>query len=86
MFSYDRETMLLMAVAVCVLGTLYIYRELKSAKNEISEVKAHSGQMAQYINALSYYEDEPDEEEEEEDVKVETNANKTEELGDLSVK
>ena len=77
--------MLLVAVAVCVLGTLYIYRELKSAKNEISEVKAHSGQMAQYINALSYYEDEPDEEEEE-DVKVETSANKTEELGDLSAK
>lgn len=84
MFSYDRETMLLVAVAVCVLGTLYIYRELKSAKNEISEVKAHSGQMAQYINALSYIEDEPDEEEEE-DVKVET-ANKKEELGDLSAK
>jgi len=83
MFSYDRETMLLVAVAVCVLGTLYIYRELKNARNEISEVKAHSGQMAQYINALSYYEDEP--EEEEEDVKVET-ANKTEELGDLSAK
>ena len=80
--------MLLVAVAVCVLGTLYIYRELKNAKNEISEVKAHSGQMAQYINALSYYEDEPEdgeEEEEEEDVKVET-ANKTEELGDLSAK
>jgi hypothetical protein len=84
MFSYDRETMLLVAVAVCVLGTLYIYRELKNAKNEISEVKAHSGQMAQYINALSYYEDEP-EDGEEEDVKVET-ANKTEELGDLSAK
>lgn len=78
--------MLLVAVAVCVLGTLYIYRELKNAKNEISEVKAHSGQMAQYINALSYYEDEPEDgEEEEEDVKVET-ANKTEELGDLSAK
>ena len=76
--------MLLVAVAVCVLGTLYIYRELKNAKNEISEVKAHSGQMAQYINALSYYEDEP-EDGEEEDVKVET-ANKTEELGDLSAK
>jgi hypothetical protein len=83
MFSYDRETMLLVAVAVCVLGTLYIYRELKNAKTEISEVKAHSGQMAQYINALSYYEDEP--EDDEEDVKVETE-NKTEELGDLSAK
>lgn len=76
--------MLLVAVAVCVLGTLYIYRELKNAKTEISEVKAHSGQMAQYINALSYYEDEP-EDDEEEDVKVET-VNKTEELGDLSAK
>jgi len=83
MIPYDRETMLLVAVVVCILGSLYIYRELKNTKNEVSEVKAHSGQMAQYINALSYYEDEP--EEEEEDVEVQTE-DKTKELGDLSTK
>jgi len=80
MFSYDRETMLLAAVIVCVLGSLYLYREVKSAKQEITDVKVQSSQMAQYINGLSFYEEEEEKEEEEE---VKENSNTS---GDLSAK
>jgi hypothetical protein len=85
MFSYDRETMLIAAVIVCVLGSLYLYREVRNAKQEITDVKIQSGQIAQYVSGLSYYEDEDEdgEGEGEEEVKVEE---KSGDSGDLSAK
>ena len=70
MFSLDRETMMLIALAMCVLGSLYLYSELKSTRNDVSEMKTFSSQMANHLNSLSYYDEgmsEEDDEDYEED-------------------
>lgn len=65
MFSLDRETMMLIALAMCVLGSLYLYSELKSTRNDVSEMKTFSSQMANHLNSLSYYDDGMSEEDDE---------------------
>ena len=83
----NRETMLIAAVVVCVIGTLYLYRELKNTKNEVMEVKAHSGQMAQYLSSMAVYGNEEDEDEEEEtetETEMETGAKNEEKVKELA--
>ena len=62
MFSFDRETMMLIAVAMCILGSLYLYSELRNTRNDVSEVRTFSSQMANHLNSLSYYDDDMSEE------------------------
>ena len=80
----NRETMLIAAVVVCVIGTLYLYRELKNTKNEVMEVKAHSGQMAQYLSSMAVYGNAEDEEEEEEETEMETGTKNEEKVKELA--
>ena len=65
MFALDRETMMLIALAMCVLGSLYLYSELKNTRNDVSEMKTFSSQMANHLNSLSYYDDDMSEEDDE---------------------
>lgn len=39
MFAFDRETALLVAVAVCVVASVYMYRELRRSKDDITQIK-----------------------------------------------
>ena len=64
MLSYDREVVLLVAVVVCVVGTMFLYREYRNTRREVNDLKMYSTQMAQYVNSISNYEDESEEEEE----------------------
>jgi len=73
MFSYDRETMMLVAIVVCLLGSMYVYREVSNTRREINDVKLHAAQMAQYLGSLSTHDEEYEEEEDdesEEEVKI----------------
>lgn len=39
MFAFDRETALIVAVAVCVVASVYMYRELRRSKDDITQIK-----------------------------------------------
>ena len=39
MFTFDRETALLVTVAVCVIASIYMYRELRRSKDDITQIK-----------------------------------------------
>ncbi|QIG59759.1 hypothetical protein [Dishui Lake phycodnavirus 3] len=80
MFSYDRETMMLVAIVVCLIGSIYVYREVTNARREINDVKLHAAQMAQYLGSLSAREEEYEEEEEEPEEEVKIVKKKIEEL------
>lgn len=80
MFSYDRETMMLVAIVVCLIGSMYVYREVMNARREINDVKLHTTQMAQYLGSLTAREEEYEEEEYEPEDEVKIVKNKIEEL------
>ena len=39
MFTFDRETATVAAMAMCIAGTIYMYTELKKTKDEIGDIK-----------------------------------------------
>ena len=39
MFTLNRDTAMMAAVAVCVLATIYVYREFSKTKNDLYEMK-----------------------------------------------
>jgi sensor c-di-GMP phosphodiesterase-like protein len=38
MFALDRETATILAVVVCIAASVYLYRELKGSKDEITKI------------------------------------------------
>ena len=39
MFALDRETAILVGVVVCIAASVYMYRELKNSKEDITKIK-----------------------------------------------
>ena len=39
MFTLNRDTAMMAAVAVCVLATIYVFREFSKTKNDLYEMK-----------------------------------------------
>ena len=39
MFSFDRDTTLIASVAVCIVATIFLYREFRKSKNDLYELK-----------------------------------------------
>lgn len=49
MFAFDRETATIVAVVVCVAATIYLFRELKKTKEELSTAIAKKQQPVVYM-------------------------------------
>lgn len=39
MFTFDRDTAIIAAVAVCIVATVFLYREFGKTKNDLYEMK-----------------------------------------------
>ena len=53
MFAFDRDTATLVAVVVCVAATVYLFRELKKTKDELSSAIAEKQQPVVYMEPPS---------------------------------
>ena len=48
MFTFDRDTATIVAVLMCIVATMYIYRELNKTKSEMDNVKGF------YVNLITH--------------------------------
>ena len=53
MFAFDRDTATLVAVVVCVAATVYLFRELKKTREELSSAIAEKQQPVMYMEPPS---------------------------------
>ena len=53
MFAFDRDTATIVAVIVCVAATVYLFRELKKTKEELSTAIAEKQQPIVYMEPPS---------------------------------
>lgn len=65
MFSFEKDTMTMVAVCVCIAATIYLFSELNKAKSDVHALKGMSMDM---MHALNSGYAEPDEQDVEEDV------------------
>jgi hypothetical protein len=49
MFSFDRDTATIVAVVMCVAATVYLFRELKRTREELSSAIAEKQQPVIYM-------------------------------------
>ena len=49
MFAFDRDTATLVAVVVCIAATVYLFRELKKTREELSSAIAEKQQPVVYM-------------------------------------
>ena len=45
MFTFDRDTATIVAVLMCIVATVYMYRELNKTKSEMDNVKGFYGNL-----------------------------------------
>ena len=65
----DRETMMMVAVIVCLIGLIFMFKELNKTREEMNGFKTFSAQIVQHLsNPIQAIENDDDEEE----VEVET--------------
>jgi hypothetical protein len=69
MIQMTRENIMMLATAVCLIGIIFMFKELNKTKEEMNGFRTFSEQLVQHMNS-------PEIEEEDEDV---TNLGKIEE-------
>ena len=47
MISFDRETLTIVAVILCIAATVYMYREFTQAKSDIEGIKGFGNKIVQ---------------------------------------
>lgn len=47
MLSFDRETLMIVAVVVCLAATFYVYKEFSKAKSDIEGIKGFCNKLVQ---------------------------------------
>jgi hypothetical protein len=75
----NRENLMMLATVVCLLGIIFVFKELNKAKEEINSFRTFSEQVTQYINTPILEEEEEKKEEEESAPKLEKIEEKKEE-------
>lgn len=53
MFAFDRDTATLVAVVVCIAATVYLFRELKKTKEELTSAIAEKQQPVVFMEPPS---------------------------------
>ena len=52
MFTFDRETAIIVAVIMCIAASIYMYKELKTAKEEMENVKGVNGKITSFLSQM----------------------------------
>ena len=52
MFTFDRDTAMIVAIIMCIAASVYMYRELKTTKEEMEGVKGMNGKMASFLSRV----------------------------------
>jgi hypothetical protein len=47
MLSFDRETLTIVAIVVCIAATVYMYKEFTNAKSDIEGIKTFCNKIVQ---------------------------------------
>lgn len=69
MIPMDRETMMMVAVIVCLVGLIFMFKELNKTREEMNGFKTFSTQLVQQLsNSVTAIESEPEHEEEDDEV------------------
>jgi len=50
MFTFDRDTATIVAVLMCIVATVYMYRELNKTKTEMEGVKGFYGNLMAHLS------------------------------------
>ncbi len=50
MFAFDRDTATIVAVLMCIVATVYMYRELNKTKTEMDNVKGFYGNLMTHLS------------------------------------
>ena len=50
MFTFDRDTITIVAVIVCIVATAYMYRELKKTNEEMEGIKGFNGKLVSFLS------------------------------------
>jgi hypothetical protein len=50
MFTLDRDTATIVAVLMCIVATIYMYRELNKTKSEMEGVKGFYGNLMTHLS------------------------------------
>ena len=50
MFTFDRDTATIVAVLMCIVATMYMYRELNKTKSEMDNVKGFYGNLMTHLS------------------------------------
>ena len=53
MFTFDRDTATIVAVLMCIVATMYMYRELNKTKSEMDTVKGFYGNLMTHLSRPS---------------------------------
>jgi hypothetical protein len=70
MIQMNRENLMMLATAVCLIGIIFVFKELNKTKEEMNGFRTFSEQLVQYMNSPEI---------EEEGDEIETNLEKIEE-------
>ena len=52
MFTFDRDTAMIVAIVMCIAASAYMYRELKNTKEEMEGVKGMNGKMSSFLSRI----------------------------------
>jgi len=50
MFTFDRDTATIVAVLMCIVATMYMYRELNKTKTEMDNVRGFYGNVMEFLS------------------------------------
>ena len=50
MFTFDRDNATIVAVLMCIVATIYMYRELNKTKSEMDNVKGFYGNLMTHLS------------------------------------
>ena len=53
MFTFDRETAIIVSIIMCVAASIYMYRELKTTKDEMENVKGINGKITSFLSQMT---------------------------------
>ena len=53
MFTFDRDTATIVAVLMCIVATMYMYRELNKTKSEMDNVKGFYGNLMTHLSSTT---------------------------------
>jgi F0F1-type ATP synthase membrane subunit a len=61
MIQMNRENIMMIATAVCLVGIIFIFKELNKTKEEMNGFRTFSEQLVQHMNTSALEESEEDE-------------------------